>query len=177
LTTTGISSRTTHGTSKDHTGQFHKIVQITTPLHGKQINNNNEQLTNAINDEIIFSGDEDLLNLITDEEGAEVVQQPLERNCFEISVQCDDDDDCCDKLICNKRDSICYEEPRQSKGRLNDGGSVGGSASSIRSSSQVDSEVINIEQEGWDRRRLRRRRLLKGTLVGSDKNVKVIEIV
>jgi len=141
------------------------------------VNNNNEQLTNAINDEIIFSGDEDLLNLITDEEGAEVVQQPLERNCFEISVQCDDDDDCCDKLICNKRDSICYEEPRQSKGRLNDGGSVGGSASSIRSSSQVDSEVINIEQEGWDRRRLRRRRLLKGTLVGSDKNVKVIEIV
>jgi len=126
--------------------------------------NNSEQLPNAINDEIIFSGDEDLLlSLITDEEEVDVVQQQLEQNCFEISVQCDYDDDCCDELICNRRDSMCYEQPRQSKGRLNDGGSVGGSASSIRSSSQVDSEVINIEQDGWDRRRLRRRRLLRGT--------------
>jgi len=126
--------------------------------------NNSEQLPNAINDEIIFSGDEDLLlSLITDEEEVDVVQQQLEQHCFEISVQCDNDDDCCDELICNRRDSMCYEQPRQSKGRLNDGGSVGGSASSIRSSSQVDSEVINIEQDGWDRRRLRRRRLLRGT--------------
>ncbi|MGK3761514.1 MAG: hypothetical protein ACI8RD_013832, partial [Bacillariaceae sp.] len=38
-----------------------------------------------------------------------------DQNCFGISVQCGDDDECCDGLACNKRDSVCYEPNREYK--------------------------------------------------------------
>jgi secreted trypsin-like serine protease len=94
-------------------------------------NNGNGEVMNTMNDEILFRGDdEDLdLDLITEvvEEQEEVIQQEQQQqqqtpvpvvedqNCFGSSVQCDDDDECCDGLSCNKRDSVCYEPNRVNK--------------------------------------------------------------
>jgi trypsin len=94
-------------------------------------NNGNGEVMNAINDEILFRGDDEDLDVdfITDEveeqQQEEVIQQQQQpqtpvpvvedQNCFGISVQCGDDDECCDGLACNKRDSVCYEPNREYK--------------------------------------------------------------
>jgi secreted trypsin-like serine protease len=90
-------------------------------------NNGNGEVMNTINDEIIFRGDDEDLDLdfVTEvvEEQEELIQQQQQtpvpvvevQNCFGLSVKCDDDDECCDGFACNKRDSVCYEPNREYK--------------------------------------------------------------
>jgi secreted trypsin-like serine protease len=93
-------------------------------------NGNNGEVMNTINDEIFFRGDDEDLDLdfiteVVEEQEEEKKQQQQQQqtpvpvvedqNCFGSSVQCDDDDECCDGLACNKRDSVCYEPNRVNK--------------------------------------------------------------
>jgi len=101
----------------------------------------------------IVVGNDDLENEIQDV----AIQEediPEVSSCSSKSSSCKRDDECCDDLVCNRRDQTCTILPRQDKGRLTDGGSYGGAASS---------QIRNADFDDFDRRK-RRERVLRGGL-------------
>ena len=54
--------------------------------------------------------------VVSDDEEDDIVEEiEMEPSCLEISDKCEDNEDCCDGLLCHKRDMVCKNPPRQSK--------------------------------------------------------------
>lgn len=69
--------------------------------------------------------------IIGEDVNEEVEELPELPNCLKEQESCEMDSECCDDLVCNRRDNVCRRRPRQNKGRL-PGGTHGGAASSSK---------------------------------------------
>ena len=68
--------------------------------------------------------------IIGEDFNKEVEELPEVSKCLKEKEVCERDSECCEFLICNRRDNVCRKQPRQDKGRLAGSGAYGGAAAS-----------------------------------------------
>mmetsp|Transcript_3025 Transcript_3025/g.8227 ORF Transcript_3025/g.8227 Transcript_3025/m.8227 type:complete len:585 (-) Transcript_3025:469-2223(-) len=71
-------------------------------------------------------------------EAVDLEDVPQGPSCFKDDTICERDSDCCDTLICKRRDKVCGKLPRRNKGRLTDGGTHGGAGASTTRNTSDD---------------------------------------